>query len=83
MPHAAAPAYGCLICLGKFALLDAEFAAVMDQYKAAVENKYDVQTKAETEWNPFGKKMEKQKPVNNLQKDVAQSQSIPSSGSSP
>ncbi|KAJ9057169.1 hypothetical protein DSO57_1025217 [Entomophthora muscae] len=44
----------------------------MDQYKAAVENKYDVQTKAETECNPFGKKMEKKKPVNNLQKDVAQ-----------
>ncbi|KAJ9086263.1 hypothetical protein DSO57_1006148 [Entomophthora muscae] len=72
LAHTAAPAYNCLIHLWKFALLDAAFAAVMDQYKAAVENKYDVKTKDETEFNPFGKKIEKQKPVNNIQKDVAQ-----------
>ncbi|KAJ9063315.1 hypothetical protein DSO57_1001749 [Entomophthora muscae] len=72
LDHTAAPAYGRLIRLGKFASLDTAFGAIMDQYKAAVKNEYDVQTKAETEWNPFGKKTEKQKPASDLQKDVAQ-----------
>ncbi|KAJ9051360.1 hypothetical protein DSO57_1005363 [Entomophthora muscae] len=72
LAQAFTPAYGCLVCLEKYANLETAFVGIMAQYKAAVENELDKEAKNNTEWNLYVKKKENPVVENKVSEEVVE-----------